>query len=209
MNQDVLEIIKTHWVDLLCLTGSGVVVLIWLRIRGKLSANAFDDAPRDDVGLTLIDMVGGYLAIVIGGALSSLLRMGFEQLDMGSAIQGDAIAPAAWNLIQQSATIAFLFVYLFWRLNAQADWARQFGFLPKKPLKETWAAILGLAAALPLTFGTSAVVTTVAKLFQAPPPSIGHKMLEQMVTTQQTPAGKMGLPSASKRTMQNPSQPKN
>jgi len=189
MIQNILNILEAQWLDLLLFTGSGIAVLIWLGVRGKLSANIFDDAPGRDLKLSVFDLAGGYSFLIVGMIFVSALMLSFDKLDTETGtFKGDATQQAGWGLIGQTARYLPVMIFLFWRLHSQADGARQFGFLPRRPLRELGAAALGLAVALPLTFGTSAVVTTIAEMFSVPSPVIGHEMLKQMVTTQQTPA---------------------
>jgi len=169
---------------------AAVIVLVVLYWRRKLMPTVFEDAPVRRVELSLMDLICGFAVHWVGMVLFVGLLTQLDVVDTESGqFKADATGQAAWSLIGKTATSIPVIAYLFWRLSSQAGWPVQFGLVARKPAREIRAGFLGLIAALPLTFGITAVVVAVGSLLSAPPPpQIGHKMLEEMVVTRQTSA---------------------
>ena len=149
------------------------LVLVW-RV-GWLSPRAMISGPRRIVGLGPFDLVAALGLMLLGSSVATLV---IDQVappaKMMSASPTHRAALILWS---QVATFLGPTVYVLWRARMHADGWRRLGVMPRQPLRDIGAALIGLVVALPLVFGAILSAVCVEILLGLPVPKDGHEMI--------------------------------
>lgn len=176
---------------------AGLTVLLTLWYSGLLQRDTFNDAPPRKAGLAFPDLfIGGWLLL---GCSVILVRPAFHlagvkfNLDGEPVTAGDAAVAA---LVGQLVTQLPVVLFILFRLRRTAGGMSQFGLVTSRPDRDMLAGGMGVLAALPLTAAASAVAIIVSLLLHHEVPQVGHRMLQQMMASDDGKALAMMMGSA-------------
>lgn len=161
-------------------------VIVWLLYRkGFVSSNAFRDAPDRDVPVTALDLLP-VLILMIAGAFAAGFVVAEAQTFRGetSVETTSAYNDAVAILVSQLFVMGPPALWFAVRAGRGEAGLRRSGLLPRQPVRDLKWSALALLAAIPLVMATTLIVMGIALLLDYETPMIGHRMLEQMRSTE-------------------------
>jgi membrane protease YdiL (CAAX protease family) len=186
-----------QWPMLASYLAAGLTALVTLWYGGLLDSAMFRDAPPRKCGLVIRDLfIGGWLLLACAAFLAPLAfkAAGIQfNLDGQPAEARDAaVAALIGQLVAQLPVVLFILV----RLARTPGGFGEFGLLPGPVSRDLIAGGVGFLAAVPLTLGATAVAVGASLLLHQDVPQVGHRLLQQMISTEDHGAKAMMIASA-------------
>lgn len=164
--------------DLALWTPLAMAVMSLLGWRGLLGPESLQGVPARRAGLEWLDVPRG-AAIWLGG----MVVVGMLATGLGWNGEGGPREPwqsALMNVMAQGLGQVPVVAWLVWRTRQVPDGLREFGFVPRRPVRETLLGLAGLGVALPVVNALMVLSIVGGAWAGDPPPITGHKLLPQM-----------------------------
>lgn len=178
--------------DLAVVGPLAVLVLVILGWRGRLGQRALAAGPGRVASLTGWDILAGLGLAILGiaacGAVAGAMGLempgtaggGVQKTGSGSAhfTRGYALFAAANALISMGLPSGYWLLRLSRPMGGPGLLAG--GALPRRPIREFGAGLLGLVAILPIFAAVGTLTALVGHAIGDPPPEVGHALLREM-----------------------------
>ncbi|WP_432798760.1 lysostaphin resistance A-like protein [Poriferisphaera sp. WC338] len=158
---------------------AGLLVMWWQLRKNDFSLQSAPKRPHD---FGLIDFLAVFFLYFLGQFIVQQIAINFiginqdtQQFDFASDSQY-----VRFNLIGQIVTYIPGILYLLGRCGFLKNGLKQFGFIPRKPLRDIKLGVLGIVISLPLVFGISAIMVIISHLLGENVPEIGHVLLQKL-----------------------------
>lgn len=162
---------------------AGAAALLVFRSRGFLRPDVFIDTKPRETGIVLMDLfIGVWIILGCSAMLSAVftaLNVALPSAEPPPTLREFAVAP----LIGQAVTQLPVVLFLLWRVSQVPSGVREVGLLPRRPLREIFSGAFALLAAMPMVLGASAICVVISNLMGQKPPSVGHELLEKLLTS--------------------------